>query len=152
MNRLLALLVAGLLCAGNALAYDQGLAQGYAKLFAPAAGKAAPKALHMMKTEDFLAAVKAGEEMLILDVRTPAEVALIQFGLPNTLAIPLNELFQPENLDRLPAEGKVLVVCKGGHRAMAAATGLRHIGFEQVYVLKLGIADLAKKVNPKTAH
>jgi rhodanese-related sulfurtransferase len=90
--------------------------------------------------------------MLILDVRTPAEVTLIQIGLPNTLAIPLNGLFQPENLDRLPVEGKIVVVCKAGHRAMAAATGLRHIGFDEVYVLKLGIADLASKVTPKTAH
>jgi len=145
-------LVAGLLCAGSALACDQGLARGSAKLFAPAAGTVAPKALHLMKTEDFLAAVKAGEEMLILDVRTPAEVALIQVGLPSTLTIPLNELFQPENLDRLPNDEKVVVVYKGGHRATAAATCLRHIGFEQVYVLKLGIADLAKKVSPKTVH
>jgi rhodanese-related sulfurtransferase len=77
---------------------------------------------------------------------------LVQVGLPNVLTIPLDELFRPENLDRLPTTGKILVLCKSGHRSMAAATGLRHIGFDNTFVLKLGITDLAKKVNPKTAY
>lgn len=152
MKKLLALAVAGILSIGTALAYDQGLAQGYAELFAPAVGKSAPKALHLVKTEDFLTAVKGGEVMLVLDVRTPAETGLVKLGMRNVLEIPLNELFKAENLDRLPTEGKIMVVCKGGHRAVAAAVGLRHIGFAETYVLKLGITDLAKMVNPKTAE
>jgi rhodanese-related sulfurtransferase len=152
MRRLFVLLVVGLLMAGGAFAYDGELAKGYEQLFAPAAGKAAPKALHLMKTEDFVQAIKNTEDMVVLDVRTPKECEMIQLAVPNTLAIPMDQVFKPENLDRLPTDRKIVVVCKAGHRAMAVATGLRHIGFENTYVLKLGVNDLAKFVSPKTAY
>lgn len=152
MKKLFILFVTGLLLAGGAYGYDGELAKGYEQLFAPAAGKAAPKALHLMKTEDFVQAIKNKEDMLVLDVRTPNECDMLQLAVPNTLAIPMDQVFKPENLDRLPTDRKIVVVCKAGHRAMAVATGLRHIGFENTYVLKLGINDLAKYVSPKTAY
>ena len=132
--------------------YYRTVAKGYAQLFAPAVGKATPKALHLLKTEDFVKAVKSGENLVILDVRTPGEGGIVGLALPNTLMIPVDQVFKPENLDQLPTDRKIVVVCKGGHRAMAVATALRHIGFEQTYVLKLGLTDLANYVNPKTAY
>jgi rhodanese-related sulfurtransferase len=106
----------------------------------------------MVKTADFVEAIKKNEDLLVLDVRTPGECDVIRLAVPDTLAIPMDQVFTPENLDRLPTDRKIVVVCKAGHRAMAVATGLRHIGFENTYVLKLGLNDLAKYVSPKTAY
>jgi rhodanese-related sulfurtransferase len=68
------------------------------------------------------------------------------------LYIPMNEVFEPENLVRLPSEGKVVVLCAKGFRAAMIASALRHTGFENVYFVKGGFAALANMANPKTAH
>ena len=68
------------------------------------------------------------------------------------MAIPINELFTPANLDLIPTDKTVVVVCKSGTRATAAGTALRHIGFENVYVLKGGFKALVGYMGPKEAN
>lgn len=106
----------------------------------------------MIKTPDFVKAVQTGQEMFVLDIRTPAETGMYGLTLPGSTAIPMNHVFKPGNLARIPTDQKVVVVCKGGHRAMATATALRHVGFKNVYVLKHGISDLANYLSPKNAY
>ena len=152
MKRLLWLLVPLMLISGSAFGYDQGMADGYAKFFAAFSGKDTPKALHMIGTADFVKAIKTGEKLFLLDVRTPAETAIYGLNYPDTAVIPMDEVFKPDNLARIPLDRKVVVVCKGGHRAMAIATALRHVGFDNVFTLKLGLEDLAAYLNPKSAY
>jgi rhodanese-related sulfurtransferase len=71
---------------------------------------------------------------------------------PDALSIPINVLFKPENLDRVPTDRKVDVGCASGTRATAAGIALRQVGFENVYVLKGGLNALAGYLNPKTAN
>ncbi len=144
--------LAALLLAQTTWAYDAESARAFAQMFEPVRGVKAGKALHMIRPEQLVERVKKGEHIVALDVRTPAESGFHGMTMPDTLAIPIDQLFLPENLDRIPTDRPVLVVCKSGTRATAACTGLRYIGFENAYVLKGGIGALAGYLNPKTAN
>jgi len=128
------------------------LAQSYAKLFEPARGGATGKALHFVKPEDFVKDIKGGKAYVTIDVRTPAESGVFTMTLPNSLAIPVNELFLKKNLDRIPKGKPVMIVCKSGARATAAGTALRHVGFDNVYILKGGFKALSSYYGPKEAY
>lgn len=59
---------------------------------------------------------RLGDELVILDVRTPAE---FQEGhIPGALLLPVQTLAQ--NLEAVPADKPVLIVCRTGRRASAA--------------------------------
>jgi rhodanese-related sulfurtransferase len=132
--------------------YAELLAKSYAELFAPVQGAGAGKALHLIKPDAFLDKVKAKEPPVVLDVRTPAETGVYGVTLPGALMIPINELFTPVNLARIPTDKPVIVVCLSGTRATAAGTALRHIGFENVYILKGGYKALVAYMSPKEAN
>jgi rhodanese-related sulfurtransferase len=136
----------------TAWAYDEAMAESYAQYFEGFAGKETGKALQLMGSSDLMDAVKAGEDLFVLDVRTPAETGVYALTIAGSVAIPMNEVFKPENLARIPEDKKVVVVCRGSLRALAVATGLRHIGFDDVYVLAGGTMGLADYLTPKTAH
>ena len=138
--------------AGAPWAYDEGLAESYAKLFEPVAGMKTGKALHLMKTEVFVNKVKAGAPIVTLDIRTPAEMSVFGSALPGALTIPINELFTPEKLAQIPTDKDVVVLCASCTRAMAAGTALRHVGFENVFILKGGLKALSAYLNAKTAN
>jgi rhodanese-related sulfurtransferase len=132
--------------------YDAAMAQSYAKLFEPVKGAGAGKAMHLMKPDAFVQKVVEKQPLVVLDVRTPAETAVYSATLPGTLVIPLNELFTETNLDRIPTDKTVVVLCKSGTRAAAAGTALRHVGFDNVYILKGGFKALAGYMGPKEAY
>ena len=148
----LMLILAMMLISSTTWSFDQALAGSYAKYFQPFDGKATSRELHFIKAPDFVNAIKNGEKIFVLDIRTPAETAIVAMGVNDKLAIPMNQVFSPETFAKLPTDRKIVVVCKAGIRAMAIATALRHTGFDNVYVLKGGIAGLAKYVVPKTVY
>jgi rhodanese-related sulfurtransferase len=135
-----------------AKSYTELLAKSYAELFAPVQGAGAGKALHLIKPDAFLDKVKAKEPLVVLDVRTPAETDVYGVTLPGALMIPINELFTPANLARIPTDKTVVVLCLSGARATAAGTALRHIGFENVYILKGGYKALVAYLDPIKAN
>lgn len=137
---------------GPAWSYDASLAESYATLFAPVKGAEAAKALHMMKPEAFLNKVKAKETLVVVDIRTPAETSVFTATLPDTLVIPINELFTEANLARIPADKAVVVLCTSGTRATLAGTALRHIGFDNVHILKGGFGSLIGYMGPMEAN
>ncbi len=152
MKKFLIFVIITLLMVGTAWSFDKGLAGSYEQYFEQFDGKATPKALHMIKTSGFVKAVLTGQKMFVLDIRTPAETGMYGLTLPRSTAIPMNEVFKPENLARIPTDQKVVIVCKAGHRAMSIATALRHVGFKNVYVLKHGISDLARYLSAKNGY
>ena len=93
--------------AAPAWSYDNELADSYAKLFAPVKGKAAGKAMHLMKPDAFLDKVKANEPLVVLDVRTPAESGVFSSSLPGTLLvlslIHISEPTRPILVSRMPS-------------------------------------------------
>jgi rhodanese-related sulfurtransferase len=153
-TRLLALIsvVFALLCAAPAWSYDSAMAESYAKLFAPVKGAGAGKALHLMSPAVFVDKVKANQPLVTLDVRTFAEIGFYTSMLPGALVIPLEQLFTPENLAVIPTGKPVVVLCMSGTRATAAGTALRHIGYDNVYVLKGGFKALTAYLGPKQAN
>lgn len=138
--------------ASPAWSYDAAMAESYAKLFAPVKGAKAGKAMHLMTPAAFLNKVISKEPIVVLDVRTPAETGIYSATLPGTLAIPMSELFSETNLERIPTDKTVVVICMSGTRAAAVGTALRHIGFDNVYVLKGGFKALAGYLGPKEAN
>jgi rhodanese-related sulfurtransferase len=153
LKLLTTMLITTVVCiAGPAWSYDTALAESYASLFAPVKGADAGKALHLMKPDAFLEKVANQEPLVALDIRTPAEMGIVSSTLPGTLMIPISELFTEDNLSRIPTDKTVIVICKSGTRATAAGTALRHIGFENVYVLKGGFKALIAYMGPKEAN
>jgi rhodanese-related sulfurtransferase len=154
LGRLLAIisLAFAVIISGPAWSYDTEMAKSYAELFAPVKGAGAGKSLHMLMPDYFLDKIKAKEPLVALDVRTPAETDVYSVTLPGALLIPINELFTEANLARIPTDKTVVVICQTGARATAAGTALRHIGFENVYVLKGGFKALAGYMGPKEAN
>jgi rhodanese-related sulfurtransferase len=125
------------------------MAEGYAKIFAPAEGAKVGKELHFINAEGFIKNLQAKKEYLAIDVRTSGEAAMLGMTMPGSMAIPLNELFQEENLKRIPTDKMVIMICKSGARATVAGTALRHIGFDNVYILKGGLQGLSAAYGPK---
>lgn len=148
----LAFAAAFLGAAGAVQSYDEGLAESYAELFRPVLGAKAGKALHLMSAEVFVERIKAGERIIALDIRTPAETSIFTSTSPDSLVMPLNELFLVQNLARIPTDAPVVVLCKTGIRAAAAGTALRHVGFDNVHILKGGFKALNDYLDAKTAN
>ena len=146
------LLAVAVAFAGPAWSYDTAMAESYAQLFAPVKGAGAGKALHLIKPDSLLNKVKAKEPLVILDIRTPAETGVYSVTLPGSLMIPVGELFTETKLSLIPTDKTVVVVCMSGTRATAAGTALRHIGFENVYVLKGGFKALTGYLGPVEAN
>ena len=138
--------------ASPAWSYDNAMAESYAKLFAPVKGAGAGKALHLIKPDALLNKVKANEPLVVLDIRTPAETGVYSVTLPGSLVIPIDELFTEAKLALIPTDKRVVVLCLSGARATAAGTALRHIGFENVYVLKGGFKALTGYLGPVEAN
>jgi rhodanese-related sulfurtransferase len=137
---------------GPAWAYDAAMAESYAELFAPVKGAGAGKALHLIPPDVFLNKVKAKEPIVVLDIRTPAESGVYSATLPGTLVIPIDVLFTEAKLAQIPTDRTVVLICMSGTRATAAGTALRHIGFENVYILKGGFKALTGYLGPVEAN
>ena len=138
--------------AGPVFAYDTKMAKSYEKYFSPFVGKKAAKSTQLISAKALMESQTKGDNLFILDIRTEGETSIYGFNLTNSVAIPANEVFKPDNLKKIPTNMKVVVVCKGGLRAAMVATGLRHIGFKNVYILKQGFSGLANYVSPKNAY
>jgi len=95
--------------------------------------------------------LKEKKEFTFLDVRTDGENAILSMSGENALHIPINILFKKENLDKLPSDKPIVVVCHSGTRATLAAMGLKRLGFKHIHVVKGGMIALAKANNPKNA-
>jgi rhodanese-related sulfurtransferase len=151
-GKVVLLAVALVIIASAASAYDETMARSYEQYFEVFEGKATGKALQLMGAAEFVDAVKAGEDVFVLDIRTSAETEIYGITIPGAVSIPMNEVFNPENLARIPDNRKVVVVCRGGIRAAVIATGLRHIGFADVYVLHKGTMALADYLTPSKVN
>ncbi len=86
--------------------------------------------------------LRAGDELVVLDVREPHEVEIC--ALPGSLRIPLGQL--SENLHRLNSADEIVVHCKLGGRSAKAVGLLEQAGFRKVYNLEGGIDRWAERV------
>jgi rhodanese-related sulfurtransferase len=142
------LLVAGALLGfvGVGFSYDAELAQKMDALFSQLSPEVLKQKPCQIDANQLLEMIKKKEDFVILDVRTPQEQSITGITWKNTLNIPMHEVFKPENLNKLPKDKKIVVICHSGDRAAAVVTGLRAVGFNNAYHLKGGIKELADKV------
>jgi len=92
-----------------------------------------------VSAKDFQQLIKANSNAIILDVRTPNEVA--QGIIKNAEKI---DFYDPEfkaKLDKLDKSKPVLIYCRSGRRSGIAMSTLRELGFSEVYNLQGGIIE-----------
>ena len=93
---------------------------------------------------DFVERRKAGEELLLLDVREPRELAIA--SVPGAVHIPMAQV--PGRLDELDRQQHIVVICHSGGRSQAVVGFLKHQGFENVSNLAGGITRWSREVDP----
>ena len=87
----------------------------------------------------------AGEQPILLDVREPAEFAILH--LRGSINVPRGVLEQScewDYEDTVPAlaagrEQEIVVICRTGKRSALATDVMLHMGFSQVVSLKTGV-------------
>jgi adenylyltransferase/sulfurtransferase len=93
------------------------------------------------------AKIKAGDDLVILDVRNPEETQISRIN--GSILIPLNEL--PERVAELNTADQIVVHCKMGGRSSKAVEFLRSVGFRKVKNLVGGINAWADEVDTTLA-
>jgi rhodanese-related sulfurtransferase len=85
-----------------------------------------------------------GEQVAVLDVREPWEGEICR--LPDSIDVPLARL--PEQVDALPRDGMLVILCHHGMRSQHAALWLRSQGFANAVNLAGGIDAWARLIDP----
>ena len=139
-----------LLLTASASAYDTKLAEKLDSFYENITFDALAHSTLFLKPDAFIAEINNDPSIVIIDVRTSKEQAFIKTGYKNTLEIPLEELFEAKNLDRIPSDKRLIILCHSGVRAFPAALNLKMLGFKNVQVLENGIVGMAQISSPKT--
>ena len=87
-----------------------------------------------------------GDDVFILDVREPFEIALAAF--PGAINIPMGDV--PSRLTELDPDRETVVVCHHGMRSAQVAIYLARMGFEHVLNLSGGIDSWSETADPTT--
>jgi len=124
-------------------AFDKELASKFDAMFSQMTPEVIAKRPCEVNSKQIFEMIKAKEDFVLLDIRTPQEMGIVGITYKNALKIPMHELFKEENLKTLPTDKKIVVVCHTGTRAAAASTALRASGFMNAFMLKGGIIELA---------
>ncbi len=83
----------------------------------------------------------AGEDLLLLDIRTPGEVA--GGVLTDAAHLPMDQI--PARMHELPRDKEVILYCRSGARSYHACTYLMQQGFDNVVNLRGGIGAWARE-------
>ena len=82
----------------------------------------------------------AGEDIYLVDIRTPAEVA--QGAIPDAAHLPMHLI--PLRMNELPRDKEVVLYCRSGARSYHACAYLAQQGFDNVFNLRGGIIGWAR--------
>jgi adenylyltransferase/sulfurtransferase len=88
--------------------------------------------------------LEAGEDLVLLDVREPDELALCR--IEGSLWIPMGELSRRHG--ELDPERSIVCICHHGVRSARVAGALAQLGFARVLNLSGGIDRWAEEVDP----
>ncbi|RSD25007.1 sulfurtransferase TusA family protein [Mesobacillus subterraneus] len=92
---------------------------------------------NVVSNDDVIKKLEANEDVVVLDVREPAEYA---FGhIPNAVSIPFGDL--ENRLAELDKSKTILVVCRTGNRSDMASQTLSSNGFENVWNVVPGMSQ-----------
>ncbi len=127
----------------NTYAYDKETAKKFNGMFSQMTPEMIAKRPCEIDSKGLFDLIKKKEDFVVLDIRTPQEMDIVGITLKNTLKIPMNELFKEENLNKLPKDKKVIVICHTGTRSIAVTTALWAIGLTNALTFKGGIIELS---------
>ena len=100
--------------------------------------------VQQMSVRDLDAAIKAGEPMELLDIRTPEERAIA--AIPG--AVLLNET-EAARIEGLPRDTRLVLHCHHGGRSQQAADQFVSLGFTQVFNVVGGIDAWSQEIDPE---
>jgi adenylyltransferase/sulfurtransferase len=104
--------------------------------------------LEISVTEANALAQAQPQQVLIVDVREPDELAICQIA--GAQAIPMRQV--PARLAELPRDRHLLVLCHHGSRSRAVTQFLRAQGYAKVTNIAGGIDAWAEEVDPTLAQ
>jgi rhodanese-related sulfurtransferase len=144
MGRIMALtLLIAFLLTGLSYGFDKQMAARFDSMFSQLTLEMIAKRPCEVNAKQLFEMIKAKEDFLILDIRTPQEMEMVGITYKNSMKIPMHELFKEDNLKKLLKDKKIIIVCHTGTRAAAATIALRVTGFENAFMFKGGISELA---------
>jgi rhodanese-related sulfurtransferase len=82
----------------------------------------------------------AGEDLFLVDIRTPGEIA--QGAIPDAVHLPMHLI--PLRMNELPRDKDVILYCRSGARSYHACSYLLQQGFDKVINLRGGIIGWAR--------
>jgi rhodanese-related sulfurtransferase len=91
-------------------------------------------------SETLMKRLDEGEDVLLVDIRTPAEVA--QGMIPDALQLPMHLI--PLRMSELPRDKDVVLYCRSGARSYQACAYMMQQGHERVLNLRGGIIAWAR--------
>ncbi|MEO0598664.1 MAG: rhodanese-like domain-containing protein [Chloroflexota bacterium] len=94
--------------------------------------------------DTYLAEYKPNKNHVLIDVRTPKEFKAERVA--NAKNIPLNTI--NKNMNKIPKDRPVVLMCRTGNRSGMAARQLMNAGYENIVNLKGGILRWKAQGNP----
>jgi len=105
-------------------------------------------AQHKVSPTQFFDRMRSGEEVVLLDVRSPEEAEYL--ALPFALHIPIQEL--PTHWQEVPDDKLVAVFCSSGTRSAIGYAYLQLKGLDNVRFLDARYPELAAELKPGKVH
>lgn len=93
---------------------------------------------------EFVARRDRGDDLLLLDVREPHELAIA--SVPGVVHIPMAQV--PERLGELDPSREIVVLCRSGGRSLQVARFLESRGYGSVANLTGGTLAWSRDVDP----
>jgi adenylyltransferase/sulfurtransferase len=93
---------------------------------------------------EFVARRDRGDDLLLLDVREPHELAIAR--VPGVVHIPMGQV--PERLAELDAAREIVVLCRSGGRSLQVAKFLESRGYASIANLTGGTLAWSRDVDP----
>jgi rhodanese-related sulfurtransferase len=93
-----------------------------------------------IESESLKARLAQGDDLLLVDIRTPEEVA--QGAIPNATHIPMHLI--PLRIAELPKDKDLVLYCRSGARSYHACQYLAQQGYDKTINLRGGIIAWAR--------
>ncbi|NCA69590.1 MAG: rhodanese-like domain-containing protein [Sphingobacteriia bacterium] len=100
--------------------------------------------INEIDSESLQQRVASGEDLLLVDIRTPAEIA--QGAIPEALRLPMHMI--PLRMSELPKDRDLVLYCRSGARSYQACAYLMQQGYDRVINLRGGIIAWARHGYP----
>jgi rhodanese-related sulfurtransferase len=90
--------------------------------------------------------IASGDDVLLVDIRTPAEIA--QGAIPDAMQLPMHLI--PIRINELPKDRDMVLYCRSGARSYQACAYMMQQGYDRVLNLRGGIIAWARHGYPIT--